>query len=180
IGWSTATRPTFLPSCSDSSTDPVASTASTLPSPPSKARCPAHSAAARISLTWLIRPPVKRSSAALSAAGGFLGQAAQLVYSLPSKAVTDVTAYSSPTNVRGAIVTGTTNYVESPAALVAPLQNTKKFYSAMYNSPFSTRWFVLGFGLDSSLTTGRGWDNVTGVGTPNGLAFVNAVAAASH
>jgi len=113
-------------------------------------------------------------------AGGFLGQAAQLVYSLPSKAVTDVTAYSSPTNVRGAIVTGTTNYVESPAALVAPLQNTKKFYSAMYNSPFSTRWFVLGFGLDSSLTTGRGWDNVTGVGTPNGLAFVNAVAAASH
>jgi hypothetical protein len=27
-----------------------------------------------------------------------------------------------------------------------------------------------------SLTTGTGWDNVTGMGTPNGLAFIRAVA----
>jgi subtilase family serine protease len=31
-------------------------------------------------------------------------------------------------------------------------------------------------GTDSSLTFGIGWDNVTGMGTPNGLAFIRAVA----
>jgi hypothetical protein len=51
--------------------------------------------------------------------------------------------------------------------------------SALYNSPFSTSWFVLGFGLDSSLTTGPGWDNVTGLGTPNGASFITAVVAAA-
>jgi hypothetical protein len=34
---------------------------------------------------------------------------------------------------------------------------------------------VLTFGTDSSLVTAPGWDNVTGVGTPNGQAFVNAL-----
>ena len=47
---------------------------------------------------------------------------------------------------------------------------------ALYNSPFSTRWFVLTFGTDSSLVVAPGWDNVTGLGTPNGVAFVNAIA----
>jgi hypothetical protein len=40
---------------------------------------------------------------------------------------------------------------------------------------FSTQWDVLTFGTDSSLTTGPGWDNVTGLGTPNGANFVTAV-----
>jgi hypothetical protein len=55
------------------------------------------------------------------------------------------------------------------------LYKTKNFVSAIYNSPFSTRWFVLTFGTDTSLTTGVGWDNVTGLGTPNGLAFIQGV-----
>ena len=112
-------------------------------------------------------------------AGGFLGQAAPLVYNLPAGAVRDVPAYGSPNNVSGAIATSTGTLIETKNALVAPLENTTRYYSAMYNSPFSTRWFVLGFGLDSSLTTGPGWDDVTGVGTPNGLNFVNAVVAAA-
>ncbi len=111
-------------------------------------------------------------------AGGFLGQAAALVYNLPTGAVTDVKAYSSPYNVKGAIATASGNLFESANALMAPLQNTTRFYSALYNSPSSTRWFVIGFGIDSSLTTGPGWDNVTGVGTPNGLNFVKGVVAA--
>jgi hypothetical protein len=41
------------------------------------------------------------------------------------------------------------------------------------------RWDVFTFGTDSSLTTGPGWDNVTGVGTPKGLEFINAVVAAA-
>jgi hypothetical protein len=62
------------------------------------------------------------------------------------------------------------------AALAAPLGNTTNFVSAIYNSPFSTRWFVITFGTDSSLTTGPGWDNVTGLGTPDGESFVTAIA----
>ncbi len=68
---------------------------------------------------------------------------------------------------------GTTNVTADQ--LAAPLQNTTQYYSAVYNSPLSTRWFVLTFGTDSSLVTAPGWDNVTGVGTPNGQAFVNAL-----
>ena len=105
-------------------------------------------------------------------AGHGLGQAAPLVYNLPSGAVTDVVAYSSPNNV-----TGTVNGSPVSAdSLAQPLQNTTSYYSALYNSPFSTRWYVLTFGTDTSLTTGPGWDNVTGVGTPDGYNFVSAIA----
>jgi subtilase family serine protease len=105
-------------------------------------------------------------------AGHGLGQAASLVYNLPSGAVTDVLAYSSPTNVTGTI---NGNPVTADS-LAQPLGNTTSYYSALYNSPFSTRWFVLTFGTDTSLTTAPGWDNVTGVGTPDGVNFVNAIA----
>ena len=104
-----------------------------------------------------------------------LGQAAALVYNLPAGAVNDIAPFPSPNNVTGTITTsgGTTNVTADH--LAAPLQNTTQYYSAVYNSPFSTRWFVLTFGTDSSLVTAPGWDNVTGVGTPNGQAFVNAL-----
>ncbi len=106
-------------------------------------------------------------------AGHGLGQAAQLVYTLPAGAVSDVLAVSSPNNATG-VINGTT--LETADDLAAPLDGTTSYYSALYNSPFSTRWFVITFGTDSSLTTGPGWDNVTGVGTPDGWNFVNALA----
>ncbi len=108
-------------------------------------------------------------------AGHGLGQAARLVYNLPAGAVTDVTAVGSANNVTGSITTpsGTTNF--SADDLAQPLDGVTTYYSAMYNSPFSTRWFVITFGTDSSLTTSAGWDNVTGVGTPDGANFVNAL-----
>lgn len=104
-----------------------------------------------------------------------LGQAAARVYNLPAGAVSDVTDISSANNVVGSITdaNGTADYTSDQ--LVAPLGNTTSYVSAFYNSPFSTRWFVISFGTDTSLTTGPGWDNVTGVGTPNGAAFVNAI-----
>jgi subtilase family serine protease len=104
-------------------------------------------------------------------AGHPLGQAAPLLYNLPAGAVNDVLAVSSPNNVIGVI----DGAPVSADALAAPLGNTVSYLSTLYNSPFSTRWFVLTFGTDSSLTTGPGWDNVTGVGTPDGFNFVNAV-----
>ncbi len=111
---------------------------------------------------------------AAQAAGHGLGQAAALVYdsSLPAGAIIDVVAVSSPGNVTGVI----NGAPVSAAALAAPLVNTTSFYSALYNSPFTTRWFAITFGTDSSLVTGPGWDNVTGVGTPDAFKFVMALA----
>jgi len=105
-------------------------------------------------------------------AGHGLGQAAALVYGLPSGAINDIVPFAGPANVTGTI----NGSPVSADALAAPLGNTTQYLSTIYNSPFSTRWYVLTFGTDSSLATASGWDNVTGLGTPNGISFVNAIA----
>jgi subtilase family serine protease len=113
-------------------------------------------------------------------AGTPLGQAATYVYDLPPGALYDVTDVSSPYNVTGIIFNPPNPpQVETADSLVQPLENTKNYVSALFNSSTSTRWDVFTFGTDTSLTTGPGWDNVTGVGTPIGLPFVEAVAAAA-
>lgn len=112
------------------------------------------------------------------AAGTLLGQAAPLLYSLPSDAITDVIQVEGSNNV-----SGTTNsppaapVYYSPVELLAPIQNSEEFMGLLYNGT-STRWYAISFGTDSSLTTGPGWDNVTGLGTPNGANFVSAVVSA--
>jgi subtilase family serine protease len=115
------------------------------------------------------------------AAGTWLGQAAPLLYSLPPDAITDVLAVTSPNNPTGTVyIPHTPPYTESADSLAAPLDGTTDYISALYNSPFSTRWFVITFGTNSSLTSGPGWDNTTGLGTPNGANFVNDVVAATR
>ena len=52
--------------------------------------------------------------------------------------------------------------------LAFPYQNSPTFYESIWNAALIT----ITFGTDSSLTTGPGWDNTTGVGTPNGAAFI--------
>ena len=112
------------------------------------------------------------------AAGTWLGQAAPILYTLPADAITDVVATNGPDNVSGITrIPPNPAVTESADALAAPLQNTTEYVSTLFNGT-STRWYVLSFGTDSSLTTGPGWDNVTGLGTPNGANFVSAVAAA--
>jgi subtilase family serine protease len=105
-----------------------------------------------------------------------LGQAARLLYSLPAGAMTDVVAVGSESDVRGSITTTSGTEHLSPAALAQPLDTETPFYSALYNGT-STRWYVITFGTDSSLAATPGWDEATGLGTPNGMAFVNAVLA---
>lgn len=114
---------------------------------------------------------------AMQKAGTALGQAAPLMYGLSSShgtssAVYDVTPVGSNSNVAGSITdtNGTTQYTANQIS--GPLDGATTYYSAFYNSPYSTRWFVLTFGTDTSLTTNSGWDDVTGVGTPNGYNFV--------
>ncbi len=116
------------------------------------------------------------------AGGGPLGQAAALLYELPGSAIVDVNV------TRGEMLLNVTGVTLSPPAppqflsaddLAAPLDGTTRYISALYNSPSSTRWDAFTFGTDSSLSTGPGWDNVTGVGTPNGAKFVKAVVKAA-
>jgi subtilase family serine protease len=107
-----------------------------------------------------------------------LGQAAPHLYRLPpwSGAITDVVNLTSRNNVTGTITdAGGTDPVRA-SELAAPLYNLPSYVSALYNSPHSTRWFVITFGLDSTLQVGPGWDTATGLGTPNGWNFVQAVA----
>jgi subtilase family serine protease len=109
------------------------------------------------------------------AAGTWLGQAAPILYSLPADAITDVVAANGPANVTGIIHSPPyAPVVETADELAAPLGNTTQYVSMLFQG-FSTQWDVLTFGTDSSLTTGPGWDNVTGLGTPNGANFVTAV-----
>jgi subtilase family serine protease len=111
----------------------------------------------------------------------FIGQAAPILYGLPAGAITDIIAVEGANNVTGFthVVHGSPATVDYSAEdLVQPLDGVTDFVSALYNSPKSTSWYVLGFGLDSSLITGTGWDDVTGLGTPNGATFVTDVAAA--
>lgn len=108
-------------------------------------------------------------------AGHPLGLAGPHLYHLPSNAFYDVGAHSSPTNLAGVVFdqTGSTYY--SASQLAAPLENTRSFFSALWDYGGGA-FFELSFGTDSSLTTGPGWDNVTGMGTPNGLSFIREVA----
>jgi len=111
-----------------------------------------------------------------AAGGGPIGQAAPILYQLGGDAIVDVKAVSSPFNVTGVILNPPNKPVfESAAYLAQPLGNTTRFLSTLFQSAASTRWDVFTFGTDSSLTTGNGWDNVTGLGTPNGGEFVQAV-----
>ncbi len=108
-------------------------------------------------------------------AGFPLGQAAPWLYYMPAGTITDVLPVGSNTNVTATIQDefGTTTY--TAAQLAAPLENTTKFYSALWDIPLSQdTTYVLTFGTDSGLTTKVGWDNVTGLGTPNGKAFADA------
>jgi subtilase family serine protease len=122
------------------------------------------------------------------AAGAPLGQAAPLLYSLPTTAIKDVVPLlSNPyTNVAGFVVdsNGSTQY--SAAALLGPLYTTTQYYSVMYGITFQADYgagivnvgvyAILSFSTDTSLTVTPGWDNMTGLGVPNGLAFINAAA----
>jgi subtilase family serine protease len=104
-----------------------------------------------------------------------LGNAAPRLYRLPAGAITDVDATpSSPDNVTGTLSDANGTQHLTATELAAPLQGLPSFFSALYNSPFSTRWFVITFGVDSSLQAGPGWDQATGLGTPNGWSFVQS------
>jgi subtilase family serine protease len=125
-------------------------------------------------------------------AGAPLGQAAQYVYSLPAGAVTDIAPVGSIHNLRASIQesTGTNRYPPSEVVGGIPPATPAKFFSALWDdgNGYDTA-LALSFGTDctvssndagtlctspSALHTKLGWDNVTGVGTPNGQTFADS------
>jgi subtilase family serine protease len=112
-------------------------------------------------------------------AGQPLGQAAPAIAALPYGGVQDVlpTTDSSPSNVTGSITdqNGTTTYSASEL-FSGVLYGNKGFTSTIW-APDAYDVYDFGFGIDSSLTVKKGWDNATGWGTPYGLAFIDAVVA---
>jgi len=129
-------------------------------------------------------------------AGAALGQAAQYLYSMPAGAITDIVPISSVHNLKASIQepTGINKYTPSEVVGGIPPVTPAKFFSALwdYGDGYSTA-LGLSFGTDctvsasdggtpctdlSALHTKAGWDNVTGVGTPNAQAFADSFAVA--
>jgi subtilase family serine protease len=108
-------------------------------------------------------------------AGHPLGQAAPKIAGLKSGEILDVLPHSSPTNVSGTIIdSGGATFYSATDLFSGQLFGNTEFLSAVWDLGGGLD-FDLSFGLDSSLTVTKGWDNVTGYGTPNGLPFLNAV-----
>ena len=127
--------------------------------------------------------------------GPALGQAASHVYSLPAGAIFDIVPVGSKTNVTASEVdsSGTTAYTAAEV-LGGPTPNPPaKFVSAIWDYPsIPGTALSISFGTDcavpspsfffdgtpcnavTSLHTKVGWDNVTGVGSPNAQAFADA------
>ncbi len=107
-------------------------------------------------------------------AGHLLGQAAPILSKLGTSALNDIVPVSSTTNVTGTVIDSSGATFYSADALAAPLEGTTEFFSAVW--PIEGYGVDLTFGTDTSLHTTRGWDDVTGYGTPKGLAFITAAA----
>jgi subtilase family serine protease len=108
-----------------------------------------------------------------------LGQAAPIISKMPAFAIRDILPIKvKKTNTTGSILFRGTQLTNYTAAQLLGVEQTQPngFVGTLILSgsvPF-TGYSVIGFGIDTSLTTTQGWDNVTGYGVPNGLLFVDA------
>ena len=125
-------------------------------------------------------------------AGAPLGLAAPYLYSLPVGAVTDIVPVATKHNVTASIRESPTVTVPYNPAQILGGSVTGKFADAIWDyAPLADTAVLVSFGMDCSaegpatffgtlctdptrLKTKVGWDNVTGVGTPNGKAFADA------
>jgi subtilase family serine protease len=111
---------------------------------------------------------------ALAGTGTELGQAAPYLYTLPAGTISDIVPVTSATNVTGSVQNshGTTNY--SAARLAEATPSEHEFVSALWDIFTEEETAaVVSFGTDPGLNITAGWDNVTGVGTPNAQAFAD-------
>ena len=127
-------------------------------------------------------------------AGAPLGLAAPYMYNRPAGAVMDIVPVGSTHNVTGVIQESASVKVpySAPLLLGSTASVPGKYVDALWDyAPFQSTALVISFGTDCSaqgpsdsfgtlctdataLKTKVGWDNVTGVGTPNGQAFADS------
>jgi hypothetical protein len=109
---------------------------------------------------------------------------------MPAGTITDVVPYGSATNVTATVHETSSTTDNYTASEVMGGATEGKFYSALWDYPdYGGTTYVISFGTDcttvaggigtlctdsSALKTGVGWDNVTGVGTPNAQAFADS------
>ena len=113
-------------------------------------------------------------------AGVPLGQAAPYLYSMPAGTITDIVPHTSSTSPTAQVSLSSTD-VQQFDALDVTFGNFGSsesyfgpFYSAKWDYPlYSDTVIVLIFGSDPQLRTGPGWDNMTGLGTPDAKAFAD-------
>lgn len=105
-----------------------------------------------------------------------LGQAARVISKMPAGVVTDVLPRGSSTNLKGTITdaSGSTTY-SSDDLFSGLLFDTTTYIDGNWQVVPGEN-VAISFGTDSSLTVTPGWDNVTGWGSPIGLAFIKAAA----
>jgi subtilase family serine protease len=118
-------------------------------------------------------------SLANQAAGEALGQAAPAIGALPASAIRDVLPIDAQRiNTTGTTVFRGTTTTHFDAAQLLGLDKSQPdgFLSALIFVGLVPRegYNDVGFGTDSSLRAGRGWDNATGYGVPNGVPFIEA------
>jgi subtilase family serine protease len=109
-------------------------------------------------------------------AGTALGQAAPYLYSMPAGTITDIVPHTSSNNVAGKITNydGTIDSFDSLAALGVTEPQFGEFYSVLWDEPLEAGYTsILSFGGDYVLKVKTGWDDVTGLGTPNAKAFAD-------
>ena len=130
---------------------------------------------------------------ALAGGGAPLGQAAPWVYSLPAGTIYDIVPVTSKHNVVASIVEpdGTNKYDANGvmSGMLTGGSSGKNFVSALWDYQ-AEQYTSLAISFDSdcadipqfdgtpcndptALHTKKGWDNVTGVGTPNAQAFAD-------
>jgi subtilase family serine protease len=112
--------------------------------------------------------------AAQAANKGNIGQAAQLLYDLKDDSITDIRQVSLPDNATEVATTANGTIHFSPADLSFPNAQTRRFVN-IFAADGAGDLLNLTFGTDSSLFVDNGWDNVTGLGTPDAPAFVQRV-----
>ncbi len=115
-------------------------------------------------------------------AGAALGQAAPYLYSMPPTTITDIVPYTPGNNVTAVIEesNSVTHRYNAAKTLEVDEPLFGGFYSTIWNYPFEEDTaIVVSFGKTYYMTTKVGWDNITGVGTPNAKAFADWFAPAT-
>jgi subtilase family serine protease len=109
-------------------------------------------------------------------AGTALGQAAPYLYSMPSTTITDIVPYLPGHDVTAVIQdSSTVTHSYNPSETLSVLEPLfGEFYSAIWDDPAAENTaLTVSFGQNYYLKVGVGWDDVTGVGTPNAQAFAD-------